>query len=159
MLDAELFVDRFQEPDGMELGIEYVGRLDLLAQVFQEAAAKGGLAGPDLAGNGHEPVLMHNGALQMGQGLLVPFAQIQIGRVGHQLEGSFLETEKARVHLFSMTGRTGSRYGPSCSIPDSGALLTLVSPPRSDNVRVFLGPEANLRHKVPHCPRKTRPII
>src|SRR5262249_18627377 len=111
MLDAELFVDRFQEPDGIEPRIEYVGRLDLLAQVFQEAAAEGGLAGPDLAGNGHEPVFMHNGALQMGQSLLVPSAQIEIGRVGHQLEGSFLETEKARVHIFSskMTGRTGSR--------------------------------------------------
>src|SRR5215470_14810684 len=138
MLDAELFVDRFQEPDGVEPGIEYVGRLDLLAQVFQEAAAESGLAGPDLAGTGHEPVFMHNGALQMGQGLLVPFAQIEIGRVRHQLEGSFLETEKARVHIYN-GGPNWISLRTTLFHTRFRRLVTLVSPPCSDNPVVSLG--------------------
>lgn len=49
---------------------------------------------------------------------------------------------KKRVYIFSkVRGRTGSRYGQRCSIPDSGALVTLVSPPCSDNPVVPLGPQ------------------
>ncbi len=96
--DVELVVDGLEELHRVEPGVEDVGRLDILAEVLQKDPAKGGLARAHLAGDLHEAVPLGDGVGEMGQGLLVAFAQEKIGRVRHQLEGPFLEAEEVFIH-------------------------------------------------------------
>ena len=47
-----------------------------------------------------KPVTLGDGVAQVGQGFLMTFAEVKVGRVGNELERSFLEAEKFFVHGF-----------------------------------------------------------
>ena len=66
--------------------------------LLEEAAADGGLAGADLAGQQHEAAAALQPVQQVRQRLAVPRAQVQEARVGRDRERLLLQSEEGRIH-------------------------------------------------------------
>ncbi|EWS63906.1 hypothetical protein Y695_02857 [Hydrogenophaga sp. T4] len=100
----ELVTDRAQQLDDRELGVEDVSDPAVLGGLLQKAAADGGLAGADLAGEQHKTATALNAVQQMGERLPVAFAHEEVTRVGRDGEGALLQAKEVGVHARSIAG-------------------------------------------------------
>ena len=104
--DVELLADRLQQLGDGELGVEDVGHMAAGRNLLQEAAADGGLAGADVAGEQHKAaagtacVMARAGHAiqQVRQRLPVALAHEQVARVGRDRKRVLRQAEMLRVH-------------------------------------------------------------
>jgi len=97
-IDAEILVYRLQKLDFRQVGIEDDGAFGALVHLIEQVPAERGLAGADLARDDHEAAPLLDAVSKMRDGLLVLIAQVEILRVGCDIEGLLIETEKRLVH-------------------------------------------------------------
>ena len=115
---TELVADRAQQFGHRELGVEDVGHIAVRRYLLQKAAADGGLAGADLAGEQHEAAARVQAVEQMRQRLAVPLAHEQVARIGGDGERRVLQAKERGVHGGEDTTPTGcaragaTRAGP-----------------------------------------------
>ena len=95
---VELVADGLQQLKHGELGVEDVGDVAVRRDLLQEAAADGGLAGPDLARQQHEAATSVQPIQQMGQRLAVALTHEQVMRVRRDRERRLFQAEEGRVH-------------------------------------------------------------
>jgi hypothetical protein len=96
--DAEFLAHRLQQFHRRQLGVVDIGHAVAGRDLLQEAAADGGLAGADLAGQQHEAAAALQPVQQVRQRLAVPRAQVQEARVGRDRERLLLQAEEGRIH-------------------------------------------------------------
>ena len=108
---AELVADRLQQLGHREPRVEDVGHRAVRRDLLQEAAADGGLAGADLAGEQHEAATAAHAVEQVRQGLAVALAHEEKARVGSDREGLPGEAEEGRVHGAMLTRRRRAATG------------------------------------------------
>ena len=104
--DVELLADRLQQLRHRQLGVEDVGHMAAFGDLLQEAAAHGGLAGADVAGEQHEAAARAAHAAaggghavqQVRQGLAVALAHEEVTRVGRDGKRVLRQAEMVRVH-------------------------------------------------------------
>ena len=94
----EFLQHRVQQLGGAELGVEDVGHVAVGRQLGQEAAAHGGLAGADLAGQQHEATAALDPVEQVRQCLAMALAQEQETGVRRDAEGVLRQTEGRPIH-------------------------------------------------------------
>jgi hypothetical protein len=98
-VDAVFVAHRQQQLFHRQLGIEDVGEPAIGGNLLDEAAAHGGLAGPDFAGQQHEAAAAAHAVEQVRQRFPMAFAHEQIARVGGDRKRRLLEAEVMRVHV------------------------------------------------------------
>jgi len=96
--NVELRAHGLQQFLDRELGIEDVGHVAAIGQLLEEAAAHGGLAGADVAGQKHEPSPALHAVEKMRERFPVPLAHEEVARIGRDREGPLLQAEVALVH-------------------------------------------------------------
>ena len=100
----EFVADGFEQLDDADLGIEDVGNDHVFRQLFKEAAAEGGLAGPDLAGQQDEAAVTLDPVLKVRQGLAVILAHVQVEWIRRDRERVLIEAKIRSVHIESRDG-------------------------------------------------------
>jgi hypothetical protein len=123
--DAELLAHRLQQFHRRQFGVVDVGHLVAGRDLLQEAAADGGLAGADPAGQQHEAAAALQPVQQVGQCFAVHRAQVQEARVRRDRERLLLQAEEGRVHGAEDSGRAR----PVTRAPPPRVLMPL--PPRT----------------------------
>ena len=107
----ELVAHGREQLEGGELRIEDHRDVDFGGKLLQEGAADGGLSGPHLARQLHEAPALAEAVEEMGKGLAVRFAQIEVARIRGQRKGPLGQPEVCRVHRWSAS-TSRDRYCP-----------------------------------------------
>ena len=96
---AEVVEHHFQKLLGTDLGIENLGQGDVGQLAFDELTQDGRFTRADLAGQQEETTLLLDTIRQIVECLAVCRTQIEIGRIGYQVERLAGEIEKGFVHV------------------------------------------------------------
>ncbi|MOA32369.1 hypothetical protein D3C78_1535830 [compost metagenome] len=94
----QLVAQGAQQFEGGQLGVEDEGDVAVRRHLFQQAAADGGLAGADLAGEQDEAAVDLQAVQQVRQRFPMPLAHEQVARIGRDREGCLGEAEMLVVH-------------------------------------------------------------
>ena len=89
----EFVTDGFKQFDDADFGIEDVGNHDVLRQLLKEAAAEGGFASPDLAGQQNESAVTLDPVFQVCKSLSMMLTHVKIEWIGRDRERIFIEAK------------------------------------------------------------------
>ena len=96
--DFQFVADGFQQFDFADLGVEQQGDVGLLGYLFQQAAADGGLAGADFAGQQYAAAITVQAVNQMRQRLAMLRRHVQITRIGGDGKRRLPESKIVVIH-------------------------------------------------------------